>query len=65
MKAISDAIARLFHADPAKALVVKYVGQLIADGFAEWDVLDNGNIQLHFNTGETFLLAETVIIRLA
>jgi hypothetical protein len=41
------------------------IGQLVADGFAEWDMFDNGNIQLRFNTGETFLLAETVIVRLA
>jgi hypothetical protein len=63
-KAAPDAIARLYHADPAKALVMKYIGQLVADGFAEWDMLDNGHIQLHFNTGERFLLAETVIVSL-
>jgi len=44
---------------------MKYIGQLVADGLAEWDMLDNGDVQLRFNTGETFLLAETVIIRLA
>jgi hypothetical protein len=64
-KAMPDAIAGLLQADPAKALVMKYIGQLVADGFAEWDMLDNGDVQLRFNTGETFLLAETVIIRLA
>jgi hypothetical protein len=64
-KAMRDAIAGLFQADPAKALVMKYIGQLVAAGFAEWDMLDHGDIQLRFNTGETFLLAETVIIRLA
>jgi hypothetical protein len=64
-KATSHAIARLFYADPAKALVMKRVGRFVTDGYAEWDVLDNGDIQLRFNTGETFLLAETVIVRLA
>jgi hypothetical protein len=64
-KATPDAIAGLFRADPAKALVMKYIGQLVGSGFAEWDMFDNGDIQLRFNTGETFLLAETVIIRLA
>jgi hypothetical protein len=63
-KAMPDAIARLFHADSAKALVMKYIGQLVADGFAEWDILNNGDIQLRFHTGETFLLKETVIVRL-
>ena len=48
----------LVHADPAKALVMTYFGQLVADGYAEWDMLDNGDIELRFNTGETFLLAE-------
>jgi len=62
---MSDAIARLFQADPAKALVMQYVAQLVADGLAEWDVLDNGQVQVRFNTGETFLLAETAITRLA
>jgi hypothetical protein len=64
-KATSDAIAALFYADPAKALVMKSIGQLIADGLAEWDMFDNGDIELRFNTDETFLLAETVIVRLA
>jgi len=62
---MSDAIVRLFQADPAKALVMQYVAQLVADGLAEWDVLDNGQVQVRFNTGETFLLAETAITRLA
>jgi hypothetical protein len=60
-----DAITPLFNADPAKALVMKYIGQLVADGFAELIMPANGDIQLRFNTGETFLLAETVIIRRA
>jgi hypothetical protein len=55
--------ARL-RADRAKVLAMKHLGQLVADGLAQWDVLDNGEIQLRFNTGETFLLAETEIIRL-
>jgi hypothetical protein len=64
-KAAPDAIAGLVHADPAKARVMIYVGQLVADGQAEWNMLDNGDIQLSLNTGETLLLAERVIIRLA
>jgi hypothetical protein len=62
---MSDTIPRPFQADPDKALVIKYVGQLVADGLAEWDMLDNGHVELRFNTGETFLLAETAITRLA
>jgi hypothetical protein len=61
----SDAIAGLIHADPAKALVMTYVGKLVADGYAEWHMLENGDIQLRFHTGETYLLAKTMITRLA
>jgi hypothetical protein len=63
--ATSDAIAGVFHADPAKALVMTYVRRLVVDGYAEWDVLENGDIQLRFQTGETFLLARTMIIRIS
>jgi hypothetical protein len=45
---------RVFHAGPAKALVMSYVGRLVVDGYAEWDLLERGDIQ---QTGETFLLA--------
>jgi len=41
------------------------IGQLIADGHAEWTPLDDGDVELSFNSGETFLLAEKVVIRLA
>jgi hypothetical protein len=58
-------MAPLFHTDPAKALVMKSIGQLVADGFAEWDMLASGYIGLRFSTGESFLLAERGIIRLA
>ncbi|MBV8574025.1 MAG: hypothetical protein JOZ58_03155 [Acetobacteraceae bacterium] len=59
-----DAIARLAHADPARALVTISIGRLAADGFAELDMLDNGDVRLRFKTGETFLLTETGIVRL-
>jgi hypothetical protein len=61
----SDAIASLFRADPAKALVMTYVRRLVVDGYAERDMLKNGDIRPHFQTGEIFLLARTMIIRIA
>jgi hypothetical protein len=64
-KATSDAIAGLVHGDPDKTLVMACIGQLVADGYAEWTMLDDGDIELSFNSGETLLLAERVIIRLA
>ena len=60
---VNPKIAKRFNADPAKALVMSYICQLIANGSPEWTLLDNGDIQLSFNTGETFLLAERVLIR--
>ena len=41
-----------------------YIGQLVADGFAVWDMLHNGEIEVRFTSGETYLLAETTILRL-
>jgi hypothetical protein len=64
-EAMPDAIASIIHAHTAKAIVMSYVGQLVADGYAEWDMLENGDIRLRCRTGETFLLAETVIVRIA
>jgi hypothetical protein len=64
-KATSQSINGLFLADPAKALVMTCIGRFVADGCAQWNVPDNGDIQLRFNTGETFLVTKTVIVRLA
>jgi hypothetical protein len=64
-EATADAIAGLIHADPAKALVMRYVRQLVADGHADWGMLENGTVQLRCKTGETFLLGETMIVRIA
>jgi hypothetical protein len=61
----TDTIAGLLHADPAKALVMAYFRRLVADGHAEWRMLENGDIQLRLHTGEIFLLAKTMITRIA
>jgi hypothetical protein len=60
----SDAIAGLVHADPAKTLVMTFIGRLIADGFAEWKMVDNGEIELRFSTGETYTLGQKAVVRL-
>ena len=52
-------------ADPERALVMACIGKLVAGGHADWRVLENGDIRLRLGTGETFLLAETAIVRLA
>jgi hypothetical protein len=53
-----------FFADPAKALVMSNIGQLVSDGPAEWSLFDNGDVELRFFTGEVFLLADTSITRI-
>jgi hypothetical protein len=64
-EAAADALVALARDNPDKALVMKYIGQFVADGYAEWVALSNGEIEVRFTTGETYLLAETTIIRLA
>ena len=59
------AIASQIHADPMKTLVMKYIGQLVAAGHAEWEMHENGSVQLRCGTGEIFLLEETMIVRVA
>ena len=59
------AIASPLYADPMKALVMKYIGQLVAAGHAEGEMHGNGSVQPRCRTGEIFLLEETMIVRVA
>jgi len=59
-----DSLTGRFAVDPAKALVVSHIGQLVSDGYAEWSLLDNGDVELRFLSGEVFLLADATITRL-
>lgn len=58
------ALAALAQDNPDKALVMTYIVQLVADGDAEWDVFGNGEVEVRFTSGETYLLSETTILRL-
>lgn len=49
----------------SKDFVMAYLRQLAVGGYAEWHVLENGDIRLRLLTGETYLLAETAVIRIA
>jgi hypothetical protein len=53
------------HGDPDKATVMRWISEIVADGLAEWEMLIDGDIQLRFNSGATFLLAKSHIVRLA
>lgn len=59
-----DGIPERFRHDPAKSLVMTYLGQLVSDGFAEWRMLEDDEVELRFVSGEVFLLAETTITRI-
>jgi hypothetical protein len=63
--AAAIAVASPTHPDPMKSLVMKFIGQLVAAGHAEWKMRENGSVQLRFRTGEIFLLEETMIVRVA
>lgn len=62
---VVDALVALANGNPDKALVMKYVGQLVVDGYAECVMRDNGEVEVCFASGETFLFAETTVLRLA
>ena len=65
VEAMSDAIAALMQSDPAKVKVMGHFRELVADGFAEWQTLDDGTIRLRPITGETYLLEPAAITRIA
>ena len=65
VEAVLDLIVGLSGDDPDKALVLAHVAALVADGFAVWEIGGNGEIEVRFHSGETYLLAEATILRLA
>jgi hypothetical protein len=56
-------IAGCFYGDPARALVMAHVSQFVRDGHAEWTMLDNGDVELRFFSGEVFVLADATMTR--
>lgn len=61
---MTDSLASLACDDPAKALVMAHLRQLVAGGAATWEPLDNGDVELSFAGGGTFLLTHTAVVRL-
>jgi hypothetical protein len=61
---IIDALVTIAKDDPYKALVLRYIGQLVADGFAVWEMFDGTEIEVRLTSGENYLLGETTILRL-
>ena len=62
-QAVRDLVA-LAQDNPDKALVMRYIGQIVIDGYAEWEMLDNSEVEVRFTSGKTYLLGETTILRL-
>ena len=60
-----DAFGALARDNPDKALVMAHMARLVADGFAVWERHDNGEVVVRFTSGEAYLLADTMILRLA
>jgi hypothetical protein len=52
-------------ADPIKEYVSSCLSRLVLEGIAEWDMVDNGDIELRFKSGETYLLGDEVVTRTA
>lgn len=48
-----------------KVLVMAYISQVVVDGHAEWELLDNGEVEIRFTTGEIYLFSKNTILRLA
>ncbi len=63
--AAPDNIAGHFYSDPAKTLVMTHIGQFVRDGYADWAMLDNGDVELRFFSGEIYLLADATMTRVA
>jgi hypothetical protein len=60
-----DTLVALGQDQPDKARVMKYIGQLVVDGYAEWQMLDNGEVEVRLTSGEIYLLSKATILRLA
>ena len=60
-----DTLVALAQGNADKALVMRYIGELVAAGYVELEMRDNGEVEARLASGETYLLAETTILRLA
>jgi hypothetical protein len=44
--------------------VIAHFWQLAADGLAEWNPMQDGNVELRLSTGEAFLLGNASVTRI-
>jgi hypothetical protein len=57
--------AAIDHAEDAKSLVMAAIGELVAQGKADWTLTANGDIELRLPSGEAFVLGEITVTRIA
>ncbi|MBJ6763565.1 hypothetical protein JGU66_22580 [Myxococcaceae bacterium JPH2] len=51
--------------DPDKMAVIACIGQLVLDGAAVWDLLEDGDVGVRLASGEVYLLQGRVVLRIA
>lgn len=59
----ADQLAERRYSDIAKALVMGQVAQFVGAGLAQWNELNNGDIEVRFMSGELFHFGKTSIVR--
>jgi hypothetical protein len=60
-----DALAVRSEDDPAKARVIGYIRHLVAADLAIWCEGATGEIEVHLTSGETYVLGDTAVLRVA
>jgi hypothetical protein len=64
-KAGNDSLALHASVDPAKALVMSSIAELVNRGCAEWSTLESGDVELRLPGGEIFVLGDQTVTRIA
>jgi len=65
VSAVVAMLAARAKGDPDKAAVIACIGQLVTDGMAVWDLLEDGDVEVRLATGEAYLLQERAVLRIA
>ena len=61
----NDGLALHASTDPAKALVMSSIAELVNRGCAEWNTLASGDVELRLPGGEIFVLGDQSVTRIA
>lgn len=60
-----DGLALHASMDPAKALVMASITELVNRGCAQWSTLESGDVELRLPGGEIFVLGDQTVTRIA